>query len=96
MCQLNSRVGKEPKGPDPTWCLQQKLTGNEGKPILLFFNQPWCGACNRLKDNLKQEGKKLKDIAKDFLLINVAGEENNSFDVRMLACLHAGPPLHST
>jgi protein-disulfide reductase (glutathione) len=65
----------------------QSLASNE-KPIMLFFNQPWCGACNRLKDNLKQEGKKLKELSQSFLLINVAGEENNSFDVsmRMPAC----------
>ena len=65
---------------DASACVTQKLAGND-KPILLFFNQPWCGACNHLKNNLKLEGAKLKHMSENFLLINVAGEDNNSFDV---------------
>lgn len=66
----------------------QNLAGND-KPILLFFNQPWCGACNHLKNNLKLEGAELSSLSENFKLINVAGDDNNSFDVSCFAAVSA-------
>ena len=55
---------------------------NDKKAILFIFSQPWCGACTKLKANFMQDGEKLLDISKDFLLINVGGDDNNKFGVR--------------
>lgn len=42
-----------------------------------------CGACNRLKEDFKADGEKLKELADSFLMINVGGDDNNKFDVRL-------------
>ncbi len=54
---------------------------NDKKGILFIFSQPWCGACTKLKANFAEEGDKLLDISKEFLLINVAGDDNTQFGV---------------
>ncbi|CAL8469234.1 g8775 [Coccomyxa elongata] len=52
---------------------------NDKKAILFIFSQPWCGACTKLKASFMEEGEKLLDISKEFLLINVGGDDNNKF-----------------
>ncbi|BDA45019.1 probable thioredoxin domain-containing protein 12 [Coccomyxa sp. Obi] len=52
---------------------------NDKKAILFIFSQPWCGACTKLKASFMEDGEKLLDISKDFLLINVGGDDNNKF-----------------
>jgi thiol-disulfide isomerase/thioredoxin len=53
------------------------------KPILYLFNQPWCGACNKLKENFQLEGDKLLSLSKRFLMVNVGGDDNNLFGVSL-------------
>ncbi len=65
---------------------------NDKKAILFIFSQPWCGACTRLKANFMEDGEKLLDISKDFLLINVGGDDNNKFGVR-IRCLEEELPV---
>lgn len=61
--------------------LQEPTFVNDRKAILFIFSQPWCGACTKLKASFMEEGEKLLDISKDFLLINVGGDDNNKFGV---------------
>ncbi|KAK9907999.1 hypothetical protein WJX75_001281 [Coccomyxa subellipsoidea] len=71
---FNSKLDWKPPSLllDPTFV-------NDKKAILFIFSQPWCGACTKLKANFMQDGEKLLDISKDFLLINVGGDDNNKF-----------------
>jgi thiol-disulfide isomerase/thioredoxin len=51
------------------------------KPVMYVFNQPWCGACNALKSDFQENGENLKELSNSFVLVNVAGDDNNSFKV---------------
>ena len=53
------------------------------KPIMYLFNQPWCGACKRLKETFQEEGDKILKLSQKFILVNVGGDDNNAFGVRL-------------
>lgn len=53
------------------------------KPIMYLFNQPWCGACKRLKETFQQEGDRISKLSEKFILVNVGGDDNNAFGVRL-------------
>ena len=53
------------------------------KPIMYLFNQPWCGACKRLKETFQQEGERISKLSEKFILVNVGGDDNNAFGVRL-------------
>ena len=44
------------------------------KPIFFLLSQPWCGACKALKSSLVQSEKVLAPIARDFIMVNAAGD----------------------
>jgi thiol-disulfide isomerase/thioredoxin len=52
------------------------------KPVMYLFNQPWCGACNALKADFKENEDDMLEISKNFILINVGGDDNNDFAVK--------------
>lgn len=53
------------------------------KPIMYLFNQPWCGACKRLKQTFQEEGDKILKLSQKFILVNVGGDDNSAFGVRL-------------
>lgn len=53
------------------------------KPIMYLFNQPWCGACKRLKQTFQDEGATIAKLSEKFILVNVGGDDNSAFGVRM-------------
>ena len=57
---------------------------HNSKPIMYLFNQPWCGACKRLKETFQQEGDKISKLSQKFILVNVGGDDNSAFGVRIL------------
>ena len=57
------------------------------KPIMYLFNQPWCGACKRLKETFQQEGDKISKLSQKFILVNVGGDDNSGFGVRLIPVL---------
>ena len=57
------------------------------KPIMYLFNQPWCGACKRLKETFQQEAEKIAKLSEKFILVNVGGDDNNAFGVRIVPVL---------
>ena len=58
------------------------LSGNT-KPLLYLFSMPTCGACKRLKAEFTgTAGKKLVRVSKDYIMINISGDaENSKFNV---------------
>ena len=52
------------------------------KPIMYLFNQPWCGACKRLKQTFQDEGATVAKLSEKFILVNVGGDDNSAFGVR--------------
>lgn len=57
------------------------------KPVMYLFNQPWCGACNALKAGFQENSENIKELSESFVLVNVAGDDNNLFQV--ISLLHA-------
>ena len=49
---------------------------------MYLFSQPWCGACKRLKADFEANGDVLVPISKQFLMVNVHGDDNKMFGVR--------------
>ena len=70
--------------------LQEPTFVNDKKAILFIFSQPWCGACTKLKASFMEEGEKLLDVSKNFLLVNVGGDDNNKFGVTTPLVWHIG------
>ena len=56
------------------------------KPLLYLFSKPTCGACKRLKaEFIGKAGKDLVRASRDYLMINISGdEENKKFSVGSL------------
>ena len=50
---------------------------------MYLFNQPWCGACKRLKQTFQDEGATIAKLSEKFILVNVGGDDNSAFGVRM-------------
>lgn len=48
---------------------------------MYLFNQPWCGACNALKTDFQENEENMLEISKNFILVNVGGDDNNNFSV---------------
>ena len=63
------------------------------KPIMYLFNQPWCGACKRLKETFQQEGDKISKLSQKFILVNVGGDDNSAFGVRVIPVLQQPPAI---
>ena len=63
------------------------------KPIMYMFNQPWCGACKKLKETFQQEGDKISKLSEKFILVNVGGDDNNAFGVRVMPVLQYYPVI---
>ncbi|CAL5229855.1 g13265 [Coccomyxa viridis] len=59
--------------------LQAMDLSHNTKPIMYLFNQPWCGACKRLKETFQQEGDKISKLSQKFILVNVGGDDNSGF-----------------
>eukprot|EP00884_Botryococcus_braunii_P022689 jgi/Botrbrau1/9103/Bobra.0305s0010.1 len=49
------------------------------KPVMYLFNQPWCGACNNLKQDFQENEEDMLEISKNFILVNVGGDDNDAF-----------------
>ncbi len=62
------------------------LSGNT-KPLLYLFSMPTCGACKRLKAEFTgTAGKKLVRVSKEYIMINISGDaENSKFSVGSFA-----------
>lgn len=67
------------------WCVRGQTIDlkTNTKPILYLFNQPWCGACNKLKEAFQKEGDSLVELSKQFVMVNVGGDDNNLFGVSL-------------
>ena len=63
------------------------------KPIMYLFNQPWCGACKRLKETFQQEGDKITKLSQKFILVNVGGDDNSAFGVCVIPALQQPPAI---
>ena len=46
---------------------------------MYLFNQPWCGACKRLKQTFQDEGATIAKLSEKFILVNVGGDDNSAF-----------------
>jgi len=45
-----------------------------GKPVMVLFTQPWCGACKNLKSELSTYSKAFKEAAENLNLVSIEGE----------------------
>eukprot|EP00892_Ulva_mutabilis_P005066 jgi/Ulvmu1/2931/UM149_0010.1 len=46
------------------------------KPIAVLLTQPWCGACKRLKATMIENGERLVEVSKRYVMVTVDGKEN--------------------
>ena len=77
--------------------LLQALDLNDNtKPLLYLFSKPTCGACKRLKAEFTgTAGRQLVRASRDYLMINISGdEENNKFGVSSSA-VHTARHTHA-
>lgn len=49
---------------------------------MYLFAQPWCGACKRLKADFEANGEALVPISKEFIMVNIYGDDNKMFGVK--------------
>ncbi|KAK9825893.1 hypothetical protein WJX81_002516 [Elliptochloris bilobata] len=63
------------------WLLPADLAAvtTSDKPVMYLFSQPWCGACKRLKADFEANSDSLVPISKEFLMVNVHGDDNKMF-----------------
>eukprot|EP01125_Pyxidicula_operculata_P000010 TRINITY_DN10000_c0_g1_i1.p1 TRINITY_DN10000_c0_g1~~TRINITY_DN10000_c0_g1_i1.p1 ORF type:complete len:160 (+),score=42.00 TRINITY_DN10000_c0_g1_i1:128-607(+) len=48
-----------------------------GKPTMVLLTKPWCGACKRLKEDLRSKLSLLQEAASAYNLVNVEDEEED-------------------
>ena len=49
---------------------------------MYLFAQPWCGACKRLKADFEANGEALVPVSKEFIMVNIYGDDNKMFGVK--------------
>ena len=54
---------------------------------MYLFAQPWCGACKRLKADFEANGEALVPISKEFIMVNIYGDDNKMFGVKSALCV---------
>ena len=89
-----SRLLQRPPSAASAWislknsmrCARQGITHSD-KPVMYLFAQPWCGACKRLKADFEANGEALVPISKEFLMVNIYGDDNKMFGVKSERCV---------
>lgn len=45
-----------------------------GRPLMVLFHKPWCGACKGLKASIAQDPAEFVELARGFVMVNVVDE----------------------